>query len=96
MPATTRNETPVASRHHFRFHARHTHLSSPFGSHWFGIKAEGFARVFGTPTFLVVQTVVVAGWIAVNAAGVTRFDVYPFILLNLFFPELLLFLPSYF
>jgi uncharacterized membrane protein len=72
-------------RHYFRFHAPHMHLSSPFGSNWFGIKAEGFARFFGTPTFLVSQTITVAVWILLNAAGITHFDVYPFILLNLAF-----------
>src|SRR5207244_6626775 len=37
------------------------------------------------PTFLIVQTILVAVWIAVNVANVTQFDVYPFILLNLAF-----------
>ena len=48
-------------------------------------KAEDFARFFGTPTFLIAQTLIVALWIWVNAAGWTQFDVYPFILLNLAF-----------
>lgn len=73
------------SHRHFRFHAPHAHLSSVFGDNWFGVKAEAFARFFGTPTFLVTQTVIVAVWIALNVAGFTRFDVYPFILLNLAF-----------
>ncbi|HUI27610.1 MAG TPA: DUF1003 domain-containing protein [Candidatus Kryptonia bacterium] len=73
------------SRHHFRFHAPHAHLSSVFGDDWFGARAEGFARFFGTPTFLIAQTVVVAIWIALNVAGLTQFDIYPFILLNLAF-----------
>ena len=68
-----------------RFHLPHAHLESAFGNDWFGRKAEGFARFFGTPTFLIAQTVIVALWIAVNAAGWTQFDVYPFILLNLAF-----------
>jgi len=72
-------------RHHFRFHAPHAHLSSAFGDSWFGSKAEAFARFFGTPTFLVAQTIIVAIWIVVNVAGFTQFDVYPFILLNLAF-----------
>jgi uncharacterized membrane protein len=71
--------------HHFRFLHPHGHLSSAFGSGWFGEKAENFARFFGTPTFLVAQTVVVGCWIAVNAIGLTHFDIYPFILLNLAF-----------
>jgi uncharacterized membrane protein len=61
------------------------HLASVFGDGWFGIKAEAFARFFGTPTFLVAQTLIVAVWIGLNVAGVTRFDLYPFILLNLAF-----------
>lgn len=70
---------------HFRFHKPHAHLSSAFGDSWFGAKAEGFARSFGTPTFLVAQTIVVIIWIGINVAGLTQFDVYPFILLNLAF-----------
>ena len=72
-------------QHHFRFHAPHAHLSSVFGDDWFAVKAEAFARFFGTPTFLVAQTIVVGIWMVLNAAGVTHFDLYPFILLNLAF-----------
>ena len=72
-------------RHFFRFHAPHAHLHSPFGGDWFGLKAEAFARFFGTPTFLIAQTALVGIWIAANAVGWTAFDVYPFILLNLAF-----------
>ncbi len=68
-----------------RFHLPHAHLDSPFGSDWFGKKAEDFARFFGTPTFLVAQTIIVGIWILVNMIGWTQFDVYPFILLNLAF-----------
>ena len=74
-----------AAAHHFRFHAPHAHLASVFGEGWFGQKAEAFARFFGTPTFLIGQTVIVSAWIAANAGGLTGFDVYPFILLNLAF-----------
>lgn len=70
---------------HFRFHLQHAHLSSAFGSDWFGVRAETFARFFGTPTFLIGQTLVVVVWIGLNAFGVTSFDIYPFILLNLAF-----------
>jgi uncharacterized membrane protein len=85
MDAST-SEKSSANRHHFfRFHAPHVHLSSVFGDDWFGRKAEGFARFFGTPTFLVAQTIIVAIWIALNVANLTQFDVYPFILLNLAF-----------
>lgn len=68
-----------------RFHRPHVHLSSVCGSDWFALKAEAFARFFGTPIFLVVQTVIVAVWIGLNVLGITKFDVYPFILLNLAF-----------
>jgi uncharacterized membrane protein len=72
-------------RHHFRFHLPHAHLHSTFGNDWFALKAEAFARFFGTPTFLVTQTAIVLLWIGLNLAGVTKFDLYPFILLNLAF-----------
>ena len=75
----------TTSAHHFRFHAPHTHLTSVFGDDWFGVRAEAFARFFGTPTFLIAQSVLVAAWIVVNVVGLTRFDIYPFILLNLAF-----------
>jgi len=71
--------------YHFRFHLPHLHLSSVFGNDWFALKAEAFARFFGTPVFLVGQTIIVAIWIGINAAGLWTFDVYPFILLNLAF-----------
>ena len=51
----------AVSGHHFRFHAPHAHLNTAFGSDWFGLKAEAFARFFGTPKFLVGQTLIVAG-----------------------------------
>ena len=60
-------------------------MASPFGSGGFGARAEAFARFFGTPGFLIGQTIVVAAWIVVNATHVVRFDLYPFILLNLAF-----------
>jgi len=70
---------------YFRFHVPHRHLSSVFGNDWFALKAEAFARFFGTPVFLVAQTLIVGVWIILNVLGVTHFDVYPFILLNLAF-----------
>ena len=71
--------------HASRFHLPHAHLELAFGNDWFGRKAEDFARFFGTPTFLIAQTLIVALWILVNAVGWTQFDIYPFILLNLAF-----------
>jgi uncharacterized membrane protein len=68
------------------FHRDMQHLHGPFGADAFGRRAETFARFFGTPTFLIAQTALVAGWIAVNVAVVAwRWDPYPFILLNLAF-----------
>jgi uncharacterized membrane protein len=85
-------EFPVSSdaalppnRNHFRFHRPHLHLGSVFGNDWFALKAEAFARFFGTPHFLLGQTVIVIVWIALNVFEFSKFDVYPFILLNLAF-----------
>jgi uncharacterized membrane protein len=75
----------AAERHAYRFHAPHLHLQSVFGDDWFALKAEAFARFFGTPRFLIAQTVIVAVWILVNVLALTTFDIYPFILLNLAF-----------
>jgi uncharacterized membrane protein len=62
------------------------HLHSPFGSDRFGQLAERFARFFGTPRFIIAQTVLVVCWIALNAIAFSRhWDPYPFILLNLAF-----------
>src|ERR1700733_14866065 len=69
----------------YRFHLPHLHLASVFGDDWFALKAEAFARFFGTPVFLIGQTIIVAVWILVNIIGFTTFDIYPFILLNLAF-----------
>jgi uncharacterized membrane protein len=78
-------ETDRAREQFYRFHLPHVHLASVFGDDWFALKAEAFARFFGTPVFLVGQTVFVALWIFANMAGFTHFDIYPFILLNLAF-----------
>jgi uncharacterized membrane protein len=83
-PATDVSATDVPSDY-YRFHLPHLHLGNVFGNDWFALKAEGFARFFGTPVFLVTQTVIVAAWIGVNVLGYTKFDIYPFILLNLAF-----------
>jgi uncharacterized membrane protein len=59
---------------------------APFGEDAFGRRAEAAARFFGTPKYIVGQSLVVIAWIAVNAAAVSlRWDPYPFILLNLAF-----------
>jgi uncharacterized membrane protein len=89
--STSSEPTPPAAAvsarapHYFRFHLPHVHLGSTFGDGWFARKAEAFARFFGTPVFLVLQSIIVGIWILVNVLGLTKFDVYPFILLNLAF-----------
>ena len=85
-----KEDTPSSSpancaRHHLRFHKPHLHLAPVFGEDWFALKAEAFARFFGTPTFLIGQTLFVTAWIIANATGLVKFDIYPFILLNLAF-----------
>ena len=73
-------------RDHLRFHEPHAHLGAPFGTGGFGAVAERLARVFGTPQYLISQTVVVVAWIMANGVMLlTSFDPYPFILLNLAF-----------
>lgn len=72
-------------RDHLRYHRRHAHLGPTFGSDRFGLQAEAFARFFGTPLFLGAQTLIVVLWIMLNVLGVSHFDAYPFILLNLAF-----------
>jgi len=81
---------------------RHDDLSTPrqprrIGIHYdrdaFGEFSESIARFLGTARFLVLQTVIVILWIAINIVwslnvGNIRngsFDPYPFILLNLAF-----------
>jgi uncharacterized membrane protein len=84
---TTKTTEPqhTAPVDHLRFHRPHAHLAPTFGNDKFALRAEAFARFFGTPTFLGAQTLIVVLWIFLNVSGVTHFDVYPFILLNLAF-----------
>jgi uncharacterized membrane protein len=84
-PATPAPAPAAAARHPLRFHLPLAHLGPTFGTDGFALRAEAFARFFGTPLFLGGQTLVVMVWIALNVAGFTRFDAYPFILLNLAF-----------
>jgi uncharacterized membrane protein len=70
---------------HLRFHRKHEHLASTFGSSGFGRFAEGVARFLGTPIYLFGQTAIFVIWIFVNVSGAVHFDRYPFILLNLAF-----------
>jgi uncharacterized membrane protein len=51
-----------------------------------GRLSESFARFLGTGRYLLIQTVFVIIWIALNLSAVSlRWDPYPFILLNLAF-----------
>jgi uncharacterized membrane protein len=59
---------------------------SAFGEDRFGRIAEKSARFFGTPHYIVGQTIVVAAWIVLNSVAlIGHFDPRPFILLNLIF-----------
>ena len=87
---TEKTQGPISGNtagepHFYRFHVPSLHLQSVFGDDWFALEAEAFARFFGTPTFLIAQTVIVGVWILINVLGLTTFDIYLFILLNLAF-----------
>ena len=57
-----------------------------FGDDAFGRFAEQTARFFGTPQYILAQTVVVILWIVFNGFEIlVHYDRYPFILLNLLF-----------
>lgn len=77
--------TEPDKKHHMRFHRPFANTLPVFGTDWFALKAEAFARFFGTPFFLITQTAIVVAWIAINEMGLIKFDIYPFILLNLAF-----------
>jgi len=86
-PETTATD-PVPTKppvDHLRYHKAHAHLAPTFGNDQFALKAEAFARFFGTPAFLGAQTLIVLLWVICNMTGITHFDLYPFILLNLAF-----------
>jgi uncharacterized membrane protein len=57
-----------------------------FGEDAFGRWAERIARFFGTPQYLLGQTIGVALWIVLNSVSFAyHWDPRPFILLNLLF-----------
>ncbi|MEX2211055.1 MAG: DUF1003 domain-containing protein [Gaiellaceae bacterium] len=57
-----------------------------FGHDAFGRGAERAARFFGTPGYIVGQTILVIVWIVLNSLALSLdWDPYPFILLNLAF-----------
>jgi uncharacterized membrane protein len=57
-----------------------------FGDDAFGRGAEKVARFFGTPQYIVGQTLVVVLWILLNSVGwIYHWDPRPWIMLNLVF-----------
>jgi uncharacterized membrane protein len=57
-----------------------------FGDDPFGRFAEKTARFFGTPRYIIGQTIIVAAWIVLNSVALFHhWDPKPFILLNLIF-----------
>ena len=64
----------------------HMEHHGTFGQDAFGRGAEHAARFFGTPQYILGQTVMVILLIAINSVGLAlHWDPYPFILLNLAF-----------
>jgi uncharacterized membrane protein len=69
-------------------HRRREELHGAFGNDAFGRMAESAARFFGTPKYIVGQTVAVLAWVVLNSTQLHlgfAWDVYPFIALNLLF-----------
>jgi uncharacterized membrane protein len=59
---------------------------SAFGDDAFGRVAEKTARFFGTPRYILGQTLIVALWIVLNSVAlIHHWDPTPFIMLNLIF-----------
>src|ERR1700758_3105474 len=70
------------------FEHRRAQLHGAFGNGAFGRIAEKAARFFGTPQYIVGQTVAVLAWVTLNSTQLHlgfAWDVYPFIALNLLF-----------
>ena len=69
-----------------RLVSAHPDAHGAFGQDAFGRRAERAARFFGTPQYIVGQSIVVVAWLILNAVAlVSHWDPYPFILLNLAF-----------
>ncbi len=72
----------VTTPHHLHPANRHRHDDRSVGQRL----ADSVTAVFGSWRFIIIQTCIVAVWIAVNILAVFyRWDPYPFILLNLVF-----------
>src|SRR5690349_6107123 len=78
--APTLQEVVMQEQNHRRFHAPHANLGAALGSNWFGQWAEATARFFGTPQYLIGQTLIVILWIIINGAALfsLQWDPYPF------------------
>jgi len=73
--------TPELERHR-------RELRGAFGNDAFGRIAESAARFFGTPQYILGQTLAVVAWVVINSSQLHlgfAWDVYPFIALNLLF-----------
>ncbi|HEY4413430.1 MAG TPA: DUF1003 domain-containing protein [Gaiellaceae bacterium] len=67
---------------------RRVQLHGAFGNDGFGRLAEKAARFFGTPQYIVGQTIAVLAWVVLNSTQLHlgfAWDLYPFIALNLLF-----------
>ncbi len=67
---------------------RRHQLHGAFGNDAFGLMAEKAARFFGTPHYILGQTIAVLAWVVLNSSQLhlgAAWDVYPFIALNLLF-----------
>ncbi len=82
MSTATPTEASVDLEH------RRKQLHGAFGNDGFGQIAEKAARFFGTPQYIVGQTIAVLAWVVINSTQLHfgfAWDVYPFIALNLLF-----------
>src|SRR5579862_2437175 len=71
-----------------REHHRRQELHGAFGNDAFGRLAESAARFFGSPQYILAQTIAVLVWVLLNSTQLHlgfAWDVYPFIALNLLF-----------
>lgn len=63
-------------------HRQHIHMPRSVGER----AADAVAAAMGSWRFIIAQSIIVGGWIALNLIAVVKhFDPYPFILLNLLF-----------
>ncbi len=79
----TAQPPPDLELHHLRLELR-----GAFGNDSFGRLAESAARFFGTPQYIVGQTIAVLAWVVINSSQLHlgfAWDVYPFIALYLLF-----------